>query len=228
MWRTNFITLVFASAALFASPASAAINLTATFKGTVSKVTGSSIFSNVSVGDSWTSTYVYDLSLGQIITSPTSYITFGGDQFGAPSPVLSATLTIGGTSRNVLSDSSATFVWVNQPVSSQIMSGADHRTSGVGGITVLDYITIDGLFPAGIDAFPNFTLSALSYSDAYFENIAPDNSIIERYEAVLTSVNIASAVPEPATWAMMIIGFGFVGAALRRAQRSAAQEIVIS
>jgi hypothetical protein len=28
--------------------------------------------------------------------------------------------------------------------------------------------------------------------------------------------NLSSAVPEPATWAMMIIGFGVAGGALRR------------
>ncbi|MBS0504308.1 MAG: PEP-CTERM sorting domain-containing protein [Proteobacteria bacterium] len=28
------------------------------------------------------------------------------------------------------------------------------------------------------------------------------------------------AVPEPATWAMMIAGFGFVGAAMRRRRRT--------
>ncbi len=35
----------------------------------------------------------------------------------------------------------------------------------------------------------------------------------------LTTVNAIGAVPEPATWAMMIIGFGFAGMALRRRQR---------
>jgi hypothetical protein len=33
---------------------------------------------------------------------------------------------------------------------------------------------------------------------------------------------IQSAIPEPATWAMMILGFGFVGAALRRRRRQVA------
>lgn len=32
----------------------------------------------------------------------------------------------------------------------------------------------------------------------------------------LTSVGVASVVPEPATWMMMILGFGLVGAAIRR------------
>jgi hypothetical protein len=35
----------------------------------------------------------------------------------------------------------------------------------------------------------------------------------------LTFPGLASAVPEPATWAMMLLGFGFVGAALRRQGR---------
>ncbi len=30
------------------------------------------------------------------------------------------------------------------------------------------------------------------------------------------TINFASGVPEPATWAMMILGFGVAGAAVRR------------
>ena len=33
------------------------------------------------------------------------------------------------------------------------------------------------------------------------------------------SVQQAAAVPEPATWAMMLIGFGGIGASLRRRKR---------
>ncbi len=35
------------------------------------------------------------------------------------------------------------------------------------------------------------------------------------------SLNVTAAVPEPATWAMMILGFGMVGAAMRRRARPA-------
>lgn len=39
---------------------------------------------------------------------------------------------------------------------------------------------------------------------------------------VIASVDGAGAVPEPATWAMMIAGFGLAGVATRRAKRSVA------
>lgn len=36
------------------------------------------------------------------------------------------------------------------------------------------------------------------------------------YGAALDSVSVSSAVPEPATWAMMLLGFGLVGFGMRR------------
>lgn len=39
----------------------------------------------------------------------------------------------------------------------------------------------------------------------------------------IDNVAIAAAVPEPATWAMMILGFGVIGGALRRAKRTTAR-----
>lgn len=40
--------------------------------------------------------------------------------------------------------------------------------------------------------------------------------------ALLDGVSLTAAVPEPATWAMTIVGFGLVGGALRRRSRSGA------
>lgn len=42
-----------------------------------------------------------------------------------------------------------------------------------------------------------------------------------RVRGMLTSLTRVSAVPEPATWAMMIAGFGLLGGALRRQRRPA-------
>jgi hypothetical protein len=38
----------------------------------------------------------------------------------------------------------------------------------------------------------------------------------------LNIINIGGAVPEPSSWAMLIIGFGLVGATLRRRRGMAA------
>ena len=42
----------------------------------------------------------------------------------------------------------------------------------------------------------------------------------------LNNLQIAAAVPEPATWALMLIGFGFVGGAMRSSKRQ--QKLTVS
>ncbi|MGH6998130.1 MAG: PEPxxWA-CTERM sorting domain-containing protein, partial [Phenylobacterium sp.] len=42
------------------------------------------------------------------------------------------------------------------------------------------------------------------------------NVTYQTYSGVQTIASLSSAVPEPATWAMMIMGFGLVGSAVRR------------
>ena len=71
------------------------------------------------------------------------------------------------------------------------------------------------------DAFQNFTLfftpsTATSFSFS-FANAGGDN-----VGAILDDVSVSLAVvPEPASWAMMIAGFGLVGAGLRRRESRA-------
>ena len=47
-------------------------------------------------------------------------------------------------------------------------------------------------------------------------------TIVTNRELVSGSISLASAVPEPATWALMISGFGLAGAAIRRRRASGA------
>lgn len=88
------------------------------------------------------------------------------------------------------------------------------------------------LFPAG----PNFfTLAGISFSGSngvnynLTNNPTGVNSIANSLSDPegdgvplpdpLTQISIRAAVPEPAAWAMMICGFGLVGASLRRRAR---------
>ena len=43
-----------------------------------------------------------------------------------------------------------------------------------------------------------------------------------KFDNLLVTGNVPSAVPEPATWAMMIMGFGLAGTAIRKRRRSLA------
>lgn len=67
------------------------------------------------------------------------------------------------------------------------------------------------------------TLSSPSYN-FYVTYIAPSGeSYTSGGPATITITNVAdSPVPEPATWAMMIGGFGLVGGSLRRTRRMVA------
>jgi hypothetical protein len=53
-----------------------------------------------------------------------------------------------------------------------------------------------------------------------FTTIDPGGGYGNAGRATLTISSLNSAVPEPATWAMMIVGFGAIGASLRSGRRS--------
>lgn len=60
----------------------------------------------------------------------------------------------------------------------------------------------------------------INLSNTYF---APDSSLQVRFDRGTTPPT--DAVPEPGTWAMMILGFGLVGAAIRRRKTATIQPL---
>ncbi len=67
----------------------------------------------------------------------------------------------------------------------------------------------------------NAQTSGTGVSTFYFgyddENKNPDKD----YDDMIIRADVTSAVPEPATWALMLAGFGFVGGAMRANRRKA-------
>lgn len=66
------------------------------------------------------------------------------------------------------------------------------------------------------------TTGAGSPGAAEFISVAPfmaNSYTYQQYSGVQTIASISSAVPEPATWATMIIGFGAVGSLVRTSRR---------
>ena len=96
-------------------------------------------------------------------------------------------------------------------------AGASGSCAGAGSGTI-------GLAPAG--GVATGTL-ALNFSQAY-QSIDLTNFYI-RYQGIEGITGVTSAigrpvtppVPEPATWAMMLLGFGGIGMAMRRGRRTA-------
>lgn len=70
----------------------------------------------------------------------------------------------------------------------------------VDGVLQLD---INGSFTDGRFGFYNYSQASVEYAGITTQVLPPPTG----------------AVPEPATWAMMILGFGFVGGAIRSAKR---------
>ena len=82
-----------------------------------------------------------------------------------------------------------------------------------------------GFYPVNDLATLNTTLSAIATDSVLLSNFVTDGSsgIADFFgigEITLsgTAVMVAPGVPEPSTWAMMIIGFGAVGGAVRRSK----------
>jgi hypothetical protein len=76
----------------------------------------------------------------------------------------------------------------------------------------LNYVS--GELIDGKNVFANFTLAGLGFTPGQYFLTAPNDRI---------TINIGQInVPEPATWAMIIAGFGAVGTALRRRPRGEA------
>ena len=98
-------------------------------------------------------------------------------------------------------------------------------TSGTGG-----YIAALGAFVGGnltwnsLTQTQNFFTSNGSEFSVTFDNLSgidPSKSVIDTVTIKAIKV-VGGAVPEPATWAMMIVGLGMTGAAMRRQRRTAA------
>lgn len=93
--------------------------------------------------------------------------------------------------------------WSGNPFNGLVFTGSGF--SGLTSATLLDSTTFGGgaFTQAGIELVGNqlrLNWAGVPYSDG------------QRLDIAFT----AGAIPEPATWAMLIVGFGFVGATLRR------------
>lgn len=228
MLRARILAALAIAIGAFSSiaPASAAIDLIATFRGTVATAEGSGIFSDVQVGDSWLATYYFDADLGESYTSSNNYILFGGEFNHTPTPLISATLAIGSADPQIMPGDFLSTISISTFFGTgfNVYTDALHRLP-VPQETIFGNIArFPGLPPFVFGEPISFTATDPEFWLAVYDRTIPEGfgTTLERYTADITSVSInsVSGIPEPATWAMMVVGFGIVGSLLRRGRQN--------
>jgi hypothetical protein len=185
--------------------------------------------SNDLVGQSYTAKFTFDTSLGTSGSNPAPYANqqaYGGTAYGSgiTSPVTSATVTIGS-------------VTVSVPAIYQGIVAAYQNTDGYGqqyhfaranGGSSYVYseayvYAYDGSVPFTLTGPFTYTPTGQN-SHLNFYSRGTDGFGSYEYTSVrasVTSLTVTSGVPEPSTWAMIILGFAGVGiTAYRRGRNS--------
>jgi hypothetical protein len=211
----------------FSIPASAATVLVS-ISGTVTNSVGYSPFGGPGinlVGLPFLATISYDPTIGYRETTATSDFVNGGVVGSDPSPSKGASLTLNGTTINIPGISDAGFTEVNETGSAYSYYALMDEWSHPSGTAqaVLNFFIWHPFSPtsdldnpytgSGLSGFGQFAFMTTANGFANHSVVQFDNFSVS---SSTSGTGAPGAVPEPAAWAMMIAGFGLVGAALRR------------
>jgi PEP-CTERM motif len=210
------IVAVFVFLATVSTTGAFADVLTLTFTGVAHGNDASGYFGGGQLSEvAYTAVYTYDTSLGQNITNPNVYAIQGDGT--VPSPILSASITINGMTFNV---PTAVLSTGNTNISEENTSATGllkpfGNVSDSTGDQFFNFLqTSDPLAPVvtGLD-------TQFSYSHVGFDPTYVSFGLFEfgSSEIDLSSFTASvAAVPEPSSWAMMILGFLGLGWMVRR------------
>jgi PEP-CTERM motif len=212
---------------LISTKASAEI-ITVTYTGTVTGgwdtggVFGSTA-ANAYLGDPYTEVFTFDSSLGSLYNpaNSTEYAgtwgLTGGPQSGAPtavSPGISVTMNLNGYSFSFSGVENGHIQALNIPPGYGEQSGISTTMTeqGIGSATASIGSPTGG--PTGIpaDIFIPFTYFAQPGDDGNADFLVPIGPSGVDIHTFASEVQLSvGAVPEPSTWAMMILGFAGIG-----------------
>ena len=180
------------------------------------------------IGSSWVATYTFDTlsSPSDSYSSSTTNWISGGSAFGNTSPVLSSMITINGVGRAVDAsywgrDFGANTTELGGTYSEQYHH-AENYSSGQ-----QEYLT-NSIFNANGSLLASITTPFTHTVDAddipYGTYALQIGTNFEYLTAHLTTITVSehgvAAVPEPSTWAMMLLGFAGVGFAAYRKRKT--------
>lgn len=101
-----------------------------------------------------------------------------------------------------------------------LMGGADPFTTAAGDILAVFFGPGSDNLAGNPNPWTSYSFNVQLAAGTYTLRFAEaDNQFF--FQQGVDNVSVVDAVPEPATWALMIIGFGLAGAAIRRANVSA-------
>ncbi len=231
----NFLTLALAASAVFASPAMATDlppDAVAVPFTPINAATRGTLLQSLETGTTGATTYtgflrsaVYQNTLGTLdfyYQVAISSINIGDEVFN-----LTASNFMGFTVDALVDgtdfDGGGIFTAANNPnLQGPPGSTTTASRNGSGSVVRADFGS-NGLEAAGqTSATYIFRTNATNYSlGGTFTT--QDGSVAQR-----ANFAPAAAVPEPATWAMMLLGFGAIGGAMRRRRRSTAQAMQLA
>ncbi len=211
-------TVAMALAALaLATPASAAV-LIVTYQGFASGRAQEGAFGSQTEFQNvaYEAAFTIDTSLGSTIPTPDATMVEGS---GPTSPVLAAFIRINGVQRDI----TPTFGRLRlDPAASTVSHIIESR---IGGLTLFQLATQFATPPTSFDEAPAGVVGGLGSFLAYTEQGEEAVSLTLTASQLVVAPPAAApptgGVPEPAAWALMILGFGAAGAALRRARAHA-------
>jgi hypothetical protein len=178
------------------------------------------------IGLSWVATYTYDTSLGYRTTSTTRDNVYGGPYYGSTSisPVLSSMITINGIGKAVAGSYAG---YLNAENNGAGGYGEEYHYAGDASSAQAEVLSsfisnTAGSLPGSLTVPFTHTMDSQDYIKAYYSlndyNLGSETIFADL--ATLTVSEHVAAVPEPSTWAMMLLGFAGVGFAVYRKRKT--------
>lgn len=196
--KKRMMAALAAATVMFAAPAAAQVTFTGTSAGCFGAACAPILGASVNGGLTFTGS-----SFNQT-TDNTGFLALGGSSDGL------GTFTLSGLSDTYTGDIFRLLVSFTAPTSTPSNTTFETLLQG----------TVTGVNSGGV--FVNFDNAVRTFASSAgpFTFALNDVSISSNSATQIVSGQIQAAVPEPGTWAMMLIGFGGMGVALRR-RRSA-------